>query len=433
MRLLRPSAAVLLLLPALCGPLLAYKHDDSLGKKLLGEFRAEITSRRTGADFYARLDAAPEASGLRVLLRRAPAERVAWYDPAGNAVYFNTRHVQEFFDIKGYRDSRIIEILNVGKQARAEFVKRADALFLHELVHALQSYLYPRYRAGAAAANPVEFEYEAYFTEDLYFHEKLSDSPALLEKFLKGEEQDVYTSHSLAGYIELSLDADRYREYIRSRYLRDEAMGYADLEEAGRAARARAADGRIAAYATGDASGYEAEKAAAAAAEAEKAAYDAFLEDFYTARWPAFSAEALLLLGSAALEAGDHRLALDCLAQAEEKVPPDERSGAAKELRTKGALAILQAAAHIRDRGGKMPAGDLALLVRALEEASARTGRPFPADLAPVRRSAYLRALKSFSRLASSEKDPEKKAFYRENADYFSSALGGPSAAPDSP
>lgn len=430
---MRKLIAALILLSALCPPAAAYKYDDSLGDKLLGEFRAAVTSRRTGRDFYARLDARPESAGLRILLRRAPAERVAWYDLAENAVYFNTRHVQEFFDIKGYRDSRIIEILNVGKAARGEFVKRADALFLHELVHALQSYLYPRYRAGAADGNPVEFEYEAYFTEDLYFHEKLGDSPALLADFLAGKEQDVYTGHSLAGYIELSLDADRYREYIRARYLRDEALGYTDLEAAGKRARARAADGRIAAYATGDASGYEAEKAAAAAAAAEKAAYDAFLEDFYASRWPAFSAEALLLLGSAGLESGNYKLALDCLAQAEEKLPSGEKSPAARELRTKGALAILEAAAHIRDKGRKMPAGDLAVLIRSLEEASVRTGRPFPADLVPARRSAYLRALKRFSRLASSEKDPEKKAFYRENADYFSSALGGSTPVPDSP
>ncbi|MDT8286537.1 MAG: hypothetical protein RQ748_05460, partial [Elusimicrobiales bacterium] len=321
---MRQLIAALLLLSALCPPAGAYRYDDSLGTKLLGEFRAAVTSRRTGRDFYARLDARPESAGLRILLRRAPAERVAWYDLEENAVYFNTRHVQEFFDIKGYRDSRIIEILNVGKAARGEFVKRADALFLHELVHALQSYLYPRYRAGAADGNPVEFEHEAYFTEDLYFHEKLGDSQELLADFLAGKEQDVYTGHSLAGYIELSLDADRYREYIRARYLRDEALGYTDLEAAGRRARARAADGRIAAYATGDASGYEAEKAAAAAAAAEKAAYDAFLEDFYASRWPAFSAEALLLLGSAGLEAGNYKLALDCLAQAEEKLPPGE-------------------------------------------------------------------------------------------------------------
>lgn len=430
---MRSIAAAILLLPASLSPALAYKYDESLGGKLLGEFRDALTSRRTGRDFYARLDSRPEAGELRLLLRRAPAERVAWYDLAENAIYFNTRHVQEFFDIKGYRDSRIIEILNVGKGARAEFVKHADALFLHELTHALQSYLYPRYRSGAADGNPVEFEYEAYFTEDLYFHEKLADSPELLADFLAGKAQDVYTSHSLAGYIELSLDADRYREYIRSRYLRDEALGYTDLEEAGRLARARAADGRIAAYATGDDSGYEAEKAAAAAAEAEKAAYDAFLEDFYTSRWPAFSADALLMLGAAGLAAGNYKLALDCLAQAEEKLPSGEKSPAARGLRTKGALAILEASAHIRDRGDKMPAGDLAVLVRSLEEASVRTGRPFPADLVPVRRSAYLRALKSFSRLAASEKEPEKKAFYRENADYFSSALGGPAGAPDSP
>ncbi|HBE88389.1 MAG TPA: hypothetical protein DDW67_04530 [Elusimicrobia bacterium] len=431
---MRQSAAALLVLAALLpSPARAYRHDDSLGAKLLGEFREAITARRTGRDFYARLDAKPESAGLRLLLRRAPAERVAWYDLAENAVYFNTRHVQKFFDIKGYRDSRIIEILNVGKGARSEFVKRADALFLHELVHALQSYLYPRYRAGDASGSPVEFEYEAYFTEDLYFHEKLADSPELLADFLAGKGQDVYTAHSLAGYIELSLDADRYREYIRSRYLRDEAMGYTELEEAGRLARARAADGRIAAYATGDSSAYDAGKEEAAAAEAERAAYDSFLEDFYTSRWPSFSAEALLLLGSTGLEAGDYKLALDCLAQAEEKLPPGEKSAAARELRTKGALAILQAAAHIRDRGEKMPAGDLALLFRSLEEASARTGRPFPADLSAARRSAYLRALKTFSRRASSEREPEKKAFYRENADYFSAALGGPAAAPDSP
>ncbi|MDT8287848.1 MAG: hypothetical protein RQ748_12120, partial [Elusimicrobiales bacterium] len=110
-----------------------------------------------------------------------------------------------------------------------------------------------------------------------------------------------------------------------------------------------------------------------------------------------------------------------------------EKSPAARDLRTKGALAILGAAAHIRDKGRKMPAGDLAVLIRSLEEASFRTGRPFPADLVPARRSAYLRALKSFARLASSEKDPEKKVFYRENADYFSSALGGSPPVPDSP
>ncbi len=430
---MRQTLFALLALLSLCRPAAAYRYDDPLSAKLLREFRAVIEARPSGREFFSRLDARPESEGLRLLLRRAPAERLAWYDPVGNAVYFNTRHVQEFFAVKGYRDSRMIEILNAGKPARAEFVGRADALFLHELVHALQSYLYPRYRAGAADANPVEFEYEAYFTEDLYFHEKLADSPGLLRAFLRGEEQDVYTSHSLAGYIELSLDADRYREYIRSRYLRDEAMGYTELAGAEARARARAEGGRIAALATGDDAEYEAGRRAAAESAKEKAAYDRFLENFYSSRWPSFSAEALLTLGSAGLEAGDYILALDCLAQAEENLPPGERSPAARELRTKGALAILEAAAHVRDKGSGLPVSDLALLLRSLEEASARTRRPFPADLLPVRRSAYLKALKSFSRLASSARDPEKRAFYRENADYLSAALGTAPGAPDSP
>ena len=57
-------------------------------------------------------------------------------------------------------------------------------------------------------------------------------------------------------------------------------------------------------------------------------------------------------------------------------------------------------------------------------KACAATGRPFPEDLGPLRSENYPRAISFYSEKYSSEKDPAKKDYYKENLDFFASVYG---------
>ncbi len=397
----------------------AYPHDAALSAKLKKEFGAQLRTTSTGRELYGRLEHTGRYASLRVLARRDSSDAFAWFDPVANAVYFNSRFILKFFAAKNFKDADVVEVLWNNKKVRAELVKYAHPIYLHEIVHALQCYLYPEYRQDAGA-NPLEFEYEAYLTEDMYVHERMKADPLLLREFIRGSYSDIYTSNIFGTYFTLSLDPERYKERIR-RYYEEQLGGYVSMEKAAVTRKNSVADSKIMAYASGKVGEYERGNTSLARLQKEKTEYAGFLADFYKTRWPPFSSDALLFIGTAALEEKNYPMALDCLAVADAN---SDKYGLAPEvleaLRTKGALAILEAASFIRDNSGEMGVEILSQHLKSLEKACAATGRPFPEDLAPLREENYPKAMAYYSGKYSAEKDPAKKDYYKENLDYFS-------------
>ena len=411
----------LLLLPALAG---AYPHDAALSARLKKEFAVQLSSTAAGRELYSRLEGTERYKALRVLVRRDKGDAFAWFEPDANAVYFNSKFILKFFDAKGFSGAQVVEVLWSNKKVRAELVKYAHPIYLHELVHAVQCYLYPEYRQDAGG-NPLEFEYEAYLTEDMYVHERMKADPALLRDFIRGSYTDIYTATTFGSYFTLSLDPGKYKEKIRRYY--EEQLGYLSMEDAAERRQAGMADSKILAYASGRVGEYAKDNTSLARLQREKAEYAEFLENFYGTHWPAFSSDALLFIGTAALEEKNYPMALDCLAVADANAG---RYGLAPEvlgsLKTKGALAILEAASFVRDAHKKMSVEILAQHLKALEKACAATGRPFPEDLAPLRAENYPKAMSFYAAKYSEERDPARKDYYKENLDFFAAAAGSP-------
>ncbi len=415
-----------LVLALCCFPARAfsYPHDAQLSARLKTEFKIALSSGTVGPEVYARFKKAGQLySGLRVLVRKDASDCFAWYDPARNAVYFNSRFILKFFEAKGFKDPQVVEVLWSNKKVRSELIKYCKPVYLHELVHALQCYFYPEYRRDAGA-NPLEFEYEAYLTEDMYVHERMKADPRLLRDFVRGDYTDIYTANIFGSYLALSLDPERYRERIR-RFYEEELGGYISMEEAGAAKKNEVADARIFAYAAGNTGKYTAEGEALARLETQKAAYARFLKDFYSARWQAFSSDALLFVGSTALEEKNYPLALDCLAVADaNSLKYGLAPGTLETLKIKGAVAVLEAASFIRDNAGKMGLEVLSQHLKALEKACAATSRPFPEDLLVLKAATYPKALVYYAGKYGAEKESYKKDYYRENLEYFSASTG---------
>ena len=416
---------LLLLVPACAG---AYQHDAALSARLKKEFAAQLRSTAAGRELYGRLEHTGRYASLRVLARSDGSDAFAWFDPDTNAVYFNSRFILKFFAAKNFKDPQVVEVLWSNKKVRAELVKYAHPIYLHELVHALQCYLYPEYRQDAGG-NPLEFEYEAYLTEDMYVHERMKADPELLREFIKGDYTDIYTSNIFGTYFTLSLDPERYKERIR-RYYEEQVGGYVSMEKAAISRKNSVEDSKILAYASGAVGDYARSSTALARLQKEKDEYSRFLEDFYKTRWPAFSSDALLFVGTTALEEKNYPMALDCLAVADANA---DKYGLAPDvlesLKTKGALAILEAASFIRDNAKKMSVEILSQHLKSLEKACAATGRPFPEDLVPLREENYPGAAAYYSGKYSAEKDPARKDYYKENLDYFTAAAGPEPAA----
>lgn len=416
----------LLLLPPAAAQ--AYRYDARLSARLKSELEVKLRSTETGRELLGRLKGQKSYRSLRVLARNEDSDMLAFFDPEANAVYLNSKFILKFFEARKFKDSRVVEILWSNREVRAELVKYLSPVYLHELVHALQCYLYPEYRQDAGG-NPLEFEYEAYLTEDMYVHDLMKASPGLLRSFIKGEYYDLYTANALGSYLTLSLDPARYREKIR-RYYEEVHGGYLSLAKAQERRQNGLADSKILAYASGGLDSYAKDNEAVARLKKEKDGYASFLREFYGSRWPAFSADALLFVGGIALEEKNYPLALDCLAVADaNSVKYGLEAEALASLRTKGALAVLEAASFVRDNRAGMSVEELSQHLKSLDKACAATGRPFPPDLAAIKADTYPKALKFYASKHAAETDPMRREYYRENMEFFSAAAGAPPPA----
>ncbi|MDA8244961.1 MAG: hypothetical protein M0025_12690 [Elusimicrobia bacterium] len=418
---MRRLLATLLLPLLLSSQAAAYRHDAALSSRLKPELEAKLLTTAAGRELLGRLKRTKSYARLRVLARTDPSDSLAWFDPDPNAIYLNSRYILKFFDARKFKDAGVVDVLWSNKEVRAELVKYVSPVYIHELVHALQCYLYPQYRQDAGA-NPLEFEYEAYLTEDMYVHEIMKASPELLREYIRGDYTDVYTADALGTYFTLSLDPDRYKEKIR-KYYEERRGGYLSMDKAAALRKNGLADSKILAYAGGGLDGYASDNKALTRLQKEKEAYAAFLDDFYKKRWPSFSSEALLFVGTIALEEKNYPLALDCLAVADVNAG---KYGMAEEalnaLKTKGALAILEAASFVRDNRARMDIEVLSQHLKSLEKACAATGRPFPEDLGELKKEVYPKAMAYYASRQAAETDPAKKEYYRESMEYFSSS-----------
>lgn len=418
---------LLLLLPSTAG---AYQYDARLSAKLKREFEAKLAATGTGRELLARLGRTRDYAALRVLARKDASEAFAWFDPDDNAVYLSSRFILKFFAARNFRDARIVEILAGNKEVRTELVKYVNPIYLHELVHALQCYLYPEYRQDAGG-NPLEFEYEAYLTEDIYVHELMKKDPALLRAFIRGTYSDIYTANIFGSYFTLSLSPDKYREKIR-RYYEERLGGYVSMEKAAVKRKNGVEDSKIFAYASGQVGEYVKDNTALARLRLQKDEYARFLDDFYGRRWPGFSADALLFVGEIALKEKNYPLALDCLAVADaNSAQAGLDPSALTSLKTKGALAVLEASSFVRDARKKMDVEVLSQHLKAIEKACAATGRPFPEDLGRLAEETYPKAMAFYAGKHAAEPDPARKDYYKENLDYFAAKAGSGPAVPD--
>lgn len=394
--------------------------SEKLEALLTSEFVLVLDKTSAGKEITDRIrgDAPKEKGFPSILLKREDSQRTAWFDYNEWTIYFNSKHAAGFFGIKGYSDDRITRVLALSSAVRKEFVDSADVLYVHELTHAAQFARYPYYMRDASLKNPIEFEYEAYFVGDIYFHEKMKRDPLLLKRFLEADYSDIYMEHALESYLSLSLDIDEYKKTIRQRY--EDETGYITLEKAEAIQASRVEEGKILAYASGKMNGYHKKVKGLDEIRRQKKEFEEYLSNFYLRRWPGFSADALIQVGSTALEVENYMLALECLAVADSagvNAGLDEKR--MKRLRRKGAVAILQAAAFIRDRGGKMKIYELAGHIKALDIACEKTGRPFPEELKSLRTDTYPKAAEFYREKAGLEKNVRRARFYEENAKFF--------------
>ncbi len=396
----------------------AYRYDKPLSKKLKDEFSVIIQKTGTGKQFYERFQKIG-AEFPEILIRKDEPLRLGYYVMEENKIYFNSSYITEFFTAEEQGDPKIIEILYKRKDARKEFVKFADALYLHELVHALQTKLYPNYRRDIPQGNMIEFEYEAFFTEDMYFHEKMKNNRKLMKDFLNLDYNDPYLSHDMSSYLNLSLDIDKYRENIKEMYKSGKG-DYLSMGEAEEIQKSKLEDSKIIAYASGNVSPYIRKTTGLALIRLQKTAYKMFIDKFYGEYWPVFSFEALMYIGEVALEVKNYPLALNCLATNEKTCKENKVSKEDfQKLKTKGAVAILEATGFILDNNEAMGIEILSGHIKALDEACQKTHRPFPKKLKKLREKTYKKAIKYYLGKLEEEKYTGNVKQYKENIDFF--------------
>lgn len=398
----------------------ALTYNFTLSAKLKRDFGKTLSQAESGKKLLERFEKIG-APFPEILIRKDRRDRFAFYAPGENRIYFNSGYVLSFFAVEEEKsDAEIVEIFQKKKEAREEWVKYADAVFVHEFVHALQNWRYANFAADVLSGNMTEFEHEAYLTEDLYFHQKMKNNPEIMKKFLNGEYWDPYTEHSMASYLNLSLDIVDYRENIRRRYERNE--GYESMDEIENRQKSRVENERIIAYASGKTSDYLTDIEKLKRIGNARKDYEKFIGGFYEKVWPSFSVDALKFIGETALEVKNYSLALQCFAQWNVKSGNYPRKELL-ELKRKSAVAVLEAADFIKDNAGKMDIETLSRHLKALDEACLKTGRVFPFKIRKLREKTYKKAIKHYIAKASGEKDEDVLEYYRENIEFFARRL----------
>lgn len=131
-----------------------------------------------------------------------------------------------------------------------------------------------------------------------------------------------------------------------------------------------------------------------------------------------------MYIGDVALEVKNYPLALECLANNEETCKENKvKEEDFQKLKTKGAVAILEATGFILDNSKNMDIEILSGHIKALDKTCEKTKRLFPENLKLLRKKTYSEALKYFLSKAGDEKDEAKLEYYNQNITFFSNAL----------
>ncbi len=395
--------ALFLLLPA---QISAYPQDLLLSKKLFSEYRETIRKTDTGKDFYERFEALSSREP-RILLRYSKGDGLAYYVPKKDVIYLNTKYIRMFFSIKGYSDEKIIKAFNTDSAVRKEFVSYSDSVFFHELVHCLQNRKYGRAYYMKEGTIFIEFEYEAFFLSDMYFYEKMKNNRKLFYELLAGKYWDIYTGSDLAGYLKITMDPEKYKREIESRYA-DEMGGYVPLSFEETRKKVRADESRLLSMAGG--SGWEKEKQDLQEIERQKKEYEAFIKDFYEKKWPVFAPQAFFYTLEVSTQAENFSLALSLVSEAEKNIESYSISEAEKtRLKTACALVFLQAADFFRDKSSTLTGRQKFFLLYNLDRACISAGREFPSDLREEKERLYRKTLKELLKESETVSKQEKE------------------------
>lgn len=190
--------------------------ERSVGEKLQASARAEIGRDPFGKTVLSRLNAGGKPDLPPIVIEDRSGGVAAQYDYRRRAVVLDREAVlasvvgtvppRQASALRASLPTRaaLMSYLETHPEAVAAVVKDNDVLIVHELTHAWQDRRDPIFREMARGnipdTQPLEYEEEAYFTQNLYLRSKLKNDPA-----------SVKMGRELNDYILLGHGFDSYR------------------------------------------------------------------------------------------------------------------------------------------------------------------------------------------------------------------------------
>lgn len=226
--------------------------DEELSKLLVSDYFKRISHTKQGRELVRYI----KEDEIKIYLEYWDDGWLSWYEEGGR-IFFNLKYLMIFFSIEDYDKERIEKVMRYSKEVREEFVRYTDFLFVHELVHHLQSKRYPELKKYKDEF--VELEYEAFVITDVYFYQKMRRDKRLFADILQGKYYDLYTDYAMGGFISSFNDFERYLDEIKRRYL-DEVKGYVSLSEKEKEKKMKLEEKKILSYAGGKRRAYEKSK-----------------------------------------------------------------------------------------------------------------------------------------------------------------------------
>lgn len=401
-------------------PLLSfsYEYDKLLSNKLTEDYISLIKKNKTGREFYKNYKSV-KTSLPKIYLRYSNESGLAWYEKKKDIIYFNTRYIMIFFDIKDYTDEKIIQVLYFSSATRKEFVKYSDVVYFHELVHSLQDFKYgdSRYYKDGLF---IELEYEAYLLSDMYFFDKMKKNKNLFLKIISGEYSDVYTSEYSLGFMSFSSDIEEYKKNISLRYL-NEINGYVSLNEEEKRRKYQIDERKIISYAIGYDKDIQLEQKEFEKLKKHKEEYNYFLNDYYKNTWPKFSYDALKFIIEQSYIAKNYTVFFNAAYYYEKNISL-YKFKTDKKIQEFEAVMYLDFLDFIKtyDRNDFE---FLSSVLMAFDKFSDITERPVPQWLAEIRDKSFEKTYHLYKDMVENEKDDVKKNYYIESIKYFCSKL----------
>ncbi|MCM2303522.1 MAG: hypothetical protein NDJ72_02380 [Elusimicrobia bacterium] len=189
--------------------------EKSVGEKLQASARAEIGRDPFGRTVLSRLDAGGKPALPPIVIEDQGGGVAAQYDYRRGAVVLDRESVvaavvatvppRQASALRASLSTRaaLLAYLESHPEAVGAVVKDHDVLIVHELTHAWQDRRDPVFREMARGnipdVQPLEYEEEAYLTQNLYLRSKLANDPASVKM---GRELDDYIllGHGLEAY-----------------------------------------------------------------------------------------------------------------------------------------------------------------------------------------------------------------------------------------